>query len=264
MQPQGNPAGAPGISWTGREIAALISIWGEKIRQVYCGSRRPKIIVDGFERIAAQMAAHGLRRSALECRTKIGALRRAYRRVFANNSYYYKRRITCPFYAELHRVLRGDGIEPPVLFSRLGNLVIQEAPAPLPGNTGDFRGSGSATSEQENEREVAELSPERRLANTRNRKRQLAGLTDVTQQMIPQSASPNKHHDILEGYRRCPEEAIAKETSQSRSIASEPVNALNNSVGTSSAAGHVSGTCLPAPVPKKRSCVGRRVSRLDL
>ncbi|XP_060095028.1 uncharacterized protein LOC132572205 [Heteronotia binoei] len=172
-------AGGAGAPWTPRETGDLISIWHEKLLGTFGASRR-KIVVDGFQRIAEQMAVRGHRRSALECWTKIGALRVEYRRAFKHNAWRFRGPPrTCPFYAQLDRILHGDGIDKPLWITQ--SCKMRMVPAALPRNTGEARGSSSATS-------VLVETPvtETMTANTEEANK------TVTEELLESAESPNR------------------------------------------------------------------------
>ncbi|KAL8183318.1 UNVERIFIED_CONTAM: hypothetical protein K2H54_035905 [Gekko kuhli] len=64
--------------------------------------------METYEQISRGMSARGHRRSATECRNKTKAMRAEYKRVLLHNNTSGKQRITCPYYNELHNILKGD------------------------------------------------------------------------------------------------------------------------------------------------------------
>ncbi|XP_060095132.1 myb/SANT-like DNA-binding domain-containing protein 7 [Heteronotia binoei] len=115
--------GGRGVSWRERETLDLLSFWGEEEVQEALGISHRNI--DIFERIAEQMAAKGHKRTAVECRTKTKALRQEYKKVTAHNQSSYSP-VTCPFYNELHRILREDARIRPKRVPRILNLPAEE------------------------------------------------------------------------------------------------------------------------------------------
>nr|XP_008103863.1 PREDICTED: uncharacterized protein LOC103278042 [Anolis carolinensis]XP_008103864.1 PREDICTED: uncharacterized protein LOC103278042 [Anolis carolinensis] len=95
-----------GVSWRHKETLDLLDIWGEqKIQDQLRASHRN---IDFFEYIAQEMAVRGHRRTAVECRSKTKVMRLEYKRVISHNSRPGSNKVTCPFYKQLHRILRGD------------------------------------------------------------------------------------------------------------------------------------------------------------
>lgn len=94
----------------------LLDLWGEeKIQAALSLSRRN---IDYFEFIAKEMQAMGHNRTALECRSKTKAMRLEYKRVIEERSRNRSSRVSCPYFDELHRILRGDGSVNPKRVSR--------------------------------------------------------------------------------------------------------------------------------------------------
>ncbi|KAL8186139.1 UNVERIFIED_CONTAM: hypothetical protein K2H54_064985 [Gekko kuhli] len=56
------------------------------------------------------MAKRGHDRTAEECRKKTKAMRMKYRQVLDNNSRPGNRRVSCPYFRELHQILKGEGL----------------------------------------------------------------------------------------------------------------------------------------------------------
>ncbi|XP_061469320.1 uncharacterized protein LOC133378496 isoform X3 [Rhineura floridana] len=109
-------SGARGPSWRSCEVLDLLDIWGEsKVQGQLRSSHRN---IDTFENIAKHMASRGHFRTALECRNKTKVMRGEYRRVIAHNSKSGNNRTTCPYYNQLHRILRGDASVTPLRVSR--------------------------------------------------------------------------------------------------------------------------------------------------
>ncbi|XP_067319418.1 myb/SANT-like DNA-binding domain-containing protein 7 [Anolis sagrei] len=95
-----------GVSWRHKETLDLLDIWGEqKIQDQLRASHRN---IDFFEYIAQEMAVRGHCRTAVECRSKTKVMRLEYKRVISHNSRPGSNKVTCPFYKQLHRILRGD------------------------------------------------------------------------------------------------------------------------------------------------------------
>ncbi|XP_061486648.1 myb/SANT-like DNA-binding domain-containing protein 7 [Rhineura floridana] len=80
--------------------------------------RRSHRNIDTFESIAQQMATRGHCRTAMECRNKTKVMRAEYRRVVAHNSKSGNSRTTCPYYEQLHNILRGDASMTPLQVAR--------------------------------------------------------------------------------------------------------------------------------------------------
>ncbi|XP_060093767.1 zinc finger and SCAN domain-containing protein 29-like [Heteronotia binoei] len=100
------PSGVRGVSWRRDETLDLLALWGEQNVQEALRSCHRNI--DSFEMISKEMAKRGHSRTAVECRTKAKALRLEYKRVVTLNSQTGSNRATCPYFEELHRILRGD------------------------------------------------------------------------------------------------------------------------------------------------------------
>ncbi|XP_054828121.1 myb/SANT-like DNA-binding domain-containing protein 7 [Eublepharis macularius] len=99
-------SGGRGVSWREKETLDLLEFWGEeKVQEALTNCHRN---IDVFDRIAEQMVSRGHARTALECRTKTKALRQEYKRVVAHNGRSGNAPATCPFYAQLARIFRGD------------------------------------------------------------------------------------------------------------------------------------------------------------
>lgn len=89
-----------------REVVELFSLWGDaRVQQALRASHRT---FDCFERIAEDMAEHRFTRTAQECRTKTKAMRLHYKRCFTHNQRSGNNPQFCPFYNELHQILKGD------------------------------------------------------------------------------------------------------------------------------------------------------------
>ncbi|KAM6472635.1 uncharacterized protein PHA67_005744 isoform 1-T3 [Liasis olivaceus] len=109
-----------GVSWRHKETLDLLEIWGEqKIQDQLRSSHRN---IDFFEYIAQEMAARGHRRTAVECRSKTKVMRLEYKRVIGHNSRAGNNKVTCPFYRQLHRILRGDASVTPKRVARSLNF----------------------------------------------------------------------------------------------------------------------------------------------
>ncbi|XP_054834805.1 myb/SANT-like DNA-binding domain-containing protein 7 [Eublepharis macularius] len=118
-----------GVSWRERETLDLIDFWGEeKVQESLSMCHRN---IDVFEKIAEQMAARGHKRTALECRTKTKAMRQEYKRVVAHNSKSGNAPTTCPYYAQLHRIFRGDASIRPQRVARSLSLPRADTPRPV-------------------------------------------------------------------------------------------------------------------------------------
>ncbi|XP_062978411.1 myb/SANT-like DNA-binding domain-containing protein 7 [Elgaria multicarinata webbii] len=116
----GNGRKGRGVSWRHKETLDLLDIWGEqKIQDQLRSSHRN---IDFFEYIAQEMAARGHRRTAVECRSKTKVMRLEYKRVIGHNSRPGSNKVTCPFYKQLHRILRGDASVKPKRVSRSLNF----------------------------------------------------------------------------------------------------------------------------------------------
>ncbi|XP_054838129.1 uncharacterized protein LOC129343795 [Eublepharis macularius] len=114
------PTSGRGVSWREKETLDLIEFWGEeKVQEALLLCHRN---IDVFERISEQMVARGHARTALECRTKTKALRQEYKRVAAHNGRSGNAPATCPFYAQLARIFRGDASIRPQRVARSLNL----------------------------------------------------------------------------------------------------------------------------------------------
>ncbi|XP_054853125.1 uncharacterized protein LOC129341823 isoform X1 [Eublepharis macularius] len=114
------PSSGRGVSWREKETLDLIEFWGEeKVQEALLLCHRN---IDVFERISEQMVARGHARTALECRTKTKALRQEYKRVAAHNGRSGNAPATCPFYAQLARIFRGDASIRPQRVARSLNL----------------------------------------------------------------------------------------------------------------------------------------------
>ncbi|XP_044282092.1 uncharacterized protein LOC123021436 isoform X3 [Varanus komodoensis] len=124
-----------GVSWRHKETLDLLDIWGEqKIQDQLRSSHRN---IDFFEYIAQEMAARGHRRTAVECRSKTKVMRLEYKRVIGHNSRPGSNKVTCPFYKQLHRILRGDASVKPKRVSRSLNFKrgARQGAAPEPPST---------------------------------------------------------------------------------------------------------------------------------
>ncbi|KAL8221332.1 UNVERIFIED_CONTAM: hypothetical protein K2H54_065975 [Gekko kuhli] len=64
--------------------------------------------MDTYEEIAGGMQARGHNRSWNECRNKTKEMRAEYKRVLLHNNTSRNDRITCPYFKELHSILKGD------------------------------------------------------------------------------------------------------------------------------------------------------------
>ncbi|XP_061476563.1 uncharacterized protein LOC133381450 isoform X2 [Rhineura floridana] len=118
-----------GVSWRYREVLDLLDIWGEaKIQDILKASYRN---IETFEDIAMQMSCRGHNRTGVECRNKTKALRSEYRKVIAHNRKSGNSKVTCPFYEELHSILRGDASITPKRIARCihGLRRTKQAPA---------------------------------------------------------------------------------------------------------------------------------------
>ncbi|XP_054834926.1 zinc finger and SCAN domain-containing protein 29-like isoform X2 [Eublepharis macularius] len=127
------PAGVRGVSWRRDEILDLLALWGEQNVQEALRSCHRNI--DSFEMISKEMAKRGHHRSAVECRTKAKALRLEYKRVVTLNSQTGSNRATCPYFEELHRILRGDAsVKPkrvPRSLNSLRKIALPQRPPPM-------------------------------------------------------------------------------------------------------------------------------------
>uniref|UniRef100_A0ABM5FIE1 Uncharacterized protein isoform X2 n=1 Tax=Pogona vitticeps TaxID=103695 RepID=A0ABM5FIE1_9SAUR len=68
------------------------------------------------------MTTRGHHRTAVECRSKTKVMRLEYKRVIGHNSRAGSNKVTCPFYKQLHRILRGDASVRPKRVSRSLNF----------------------------------------------------------------------------------------------------------------------------------------------
>ncbi|XP_062977813.1 uncharacterized protein LOC134395582 [Elgaria multicarinata webbii] len=122
-----NTRNGRGVSWRYQETLDLLEIWGEsKIQEQLRSSHRN---IYFFQYIAGEMAARGHERTALECRNKTKVMRLEYKRVVDHNSRSGNTRATCPFFSELHRILRGDASVTP---KRVGRRHLSAAQLLLP------------------------------------------------------------------------------------------------------------------------------------
>ncbi|KAL8190878.1 UNVERIFIED_CONTAM: hypothetical protein K2H54_065030 [Gekko kuhli] len=64
--------------------------------------------MDTYEEIARGMQARGHNRSWTECCNKTKGMRAEYKRVLLHNNTFGNDRITCPYFKELHSILKGD------------------------------------------------------------------------------------------------------------------------------------------------------------
>nr|XP_056700089.1 myb/SANT-like DNA-binding domain-containing protein 7 [Euleptes europaea] len=124
-KPASKPSGVRGVSWRRDETLDLLSLWGEQNVQEALRSCHRNI--DSFEMISKEMSKRGHNRSAVECRTKAKALRLEYKRVVTLNSQMGSNRATCPYFEELHRILRGDASVKPKRVPRSLNALRRPA-----------------------------------------------------------------------------------------------------------------------------------------
>lgn len=117
--------GVRGVSWRRDETLDLLALWGEQNVQEALRSCHRNI--DSFEMISKEMAKRGHNRTAVECRTKAKALRLEYKRVVTLNSQTGSNRATCPYFEELHRILRGDASVKPKRVPRSLNALRKPA-----------------------------------------------------------------------------------------------------------------------------------------
>uniref|UniRef100_A0A8D0B936 Myb/SANT-like DNA-binding domain-containing protein n=1 Tax=Salvator merianae TaxID=96440 RepID=A0A8D0B936_SALMN len=94
------------ISWQHEEIMDRLGIWGEQKVQDQLWKSCQNI--DQFALVAAEMKARGHSRSVEECRRKTKNMHQEYRKVINHNAHSSSNRIRCPYYKELHSILRGD------------------------------------------------------------------------------------------------------------------------------------------------------------
>ncbi len=91
--------------WGAQETRCLISIWAEdSVQQKLDDTYRNRAI---YEDISKMMKGNGHSRSWQQCQRKIKHLKHAFRKAKDSNNKSGGDRISCPFYAELDRVL-GD------------------------------------------------------------------------------------------------------------------------------------------------------------
>ncbi|XP_015263081.1 PREDICTED: zinc finger and SCAN domain-containing protein 29-like [Gekko japonicus] len=124
------PSGVRGVSWRREETLDLLALWGEQNVQEALRSCHRNI--DSFEMISKEMAKRGHNRTAVECRTKAKALRLEYKRVVTLNSQTGSNRATCPYFEELHRILRGDASVKPKRVPRSLNALRKPTEQPRP------------------------------------------------------------------------------------------------------------------------------------
>ncbi|XP_077187107.1 uncharacterized protein LOC143834291 isoform X2 [Paroedura picta] len=124
-KPASKPSGVRGVSWRRDETLDLLALWGEQNVQEALRSCHRNI--DSFEMISKEMAKRGHSRTAVECRTKAKALRLEYKRVVTLNSQTGSNRATCPYFEELHRILRGDASVKPKRVPRSLNALRKPA-----------------------------------------------------------------------------------------------------------------------------------------
>lgn len=100
------PAGGRGSSWQREETIDLLALWGEE--KVQHSLRQSHKNIDVFMDIAKEMVARGHRRTAEECRTKTKSMRQMYKKTIAYNSKSGRNIAHCPYYDQLHQILRGN------------------------------------------------------------------------------------------------------------------------------------------------------------
>ncbi|KAG6927724.1 zinc finger and SCAN domain containing 29, partial [Chelydra serpentina] len=92
--------------WRKTELLDLIAVWGEEaVRSQRRSSRRN---FDTFGQISRAMIERGHDRDAMQCRIKVKALQRAYRKACEANSHSGAPPTTCRLYKELDAILGGD------------------------------------------------------------------------------------------------------------------------------------------------------------
>ncbi|XP_060781303.1 uncharacterized protein LOC132889127 [Neoarius graeffei] len=94
-----------GTQWRDCEVLELLNIWGDKAMQAKLeGSYRNRAV---FETIAKALADRGYTRSWLQCQRKVKSLHAKYKEAMDANKRSGRRRVTCPHYDLLDRIL-GD------------------------------------------------------------------------------------------------------------------------------------------------------------
>lgn len=85
--------------WSHPETGCLIALWSDSAvqAQLDCSYRNRRI----YEDISKQMEEHGWKRSWLQCQRKVKRLKVLYHKAKDN----VKKRITCPFFEDLDRIL---------------------------------------------------------------------------------------------------------------------------------------------------------------
>ncbi|KAL8220494.1 UNVERIFIED_CONTAM: hypothetical protein K2H54_048188 [Gekko kuhli] len=98
--------GIRGVSWRRDEILDLLILLSEQrvqdaIHQFHCS-------METYKEIARGMAARGHQQSAIECWNKTKGLQSDHKQALLHNNTSSNNRTTCPYYNELHSILRGD------------------------------------------------------------------------------------------------------------------------------------------------------------
>ncbi|XP_062984559.1 uncharacterized protein LOC134400197 [Elgaria multicarinata webbii] len=120
-----NPIKGRGPTWRHYEILDLLNIWGEQRIQEQLRTKHRNL--NSFEYIAMEMGKKGHSRTAQECRSKTKSLRFEYRKVYNHNNRSGKKFATCPYYDELHSILREDATIRPKRVSSSIKLIRTEA-----------------------------------------------------------------------------------------------------------------------------------------
>lgn len=111
-----------GVSWKRDEVLDLLAIWGDtKIQTALRESHRNK---DVYEDVSKAMAERGHKRTWEECRTKTKGLRLAYKHVLSHNSKPGNSLVTCPYFQQLDRILKGDAS---VKSRRINHTVLRQS-----------------------------------------------------------------------------------------------------------------------------------------
>uniref|UniRef100_A0A3P9JXN6 Myb/SANT-like DNA-binding domain-containing protein n=1 Tax=Oryzias latipes TaxID=8090 RepID=A0A3P9JXN6_ORYLA len=121
--------------WKEREVTDLINIWGDSSIQAKIQGYYHNRAV--FEKISSEMAQRGYRRSWLQCQRKIKSLRAKYKEVKDLNKRSGCKRMTCPFYEELDRILGNKPSVRPLELDNCSALLLLRTPlASRPRRTG--------------------------------------------------------------------------------------------------------------------------------
>ncbi|KAL8181940.1 UNVERIFIED_CONTAM: hypothetical protein K2H54_035695 [Gekko kuhli] len=103
-------SGFRGVYWRERETLDLLSLWGaQKVQEALGSSHRN---IENFERISAEMALRGHKRSAVECWTRSKTLCRGYKKAVAHNNQLGNSAAACPYYSDHHIFCGNTSIAP--------------------------------------------------------------------------------------------------------------------------------------------------------